>query len=105
MENIVIQTTPQDNAGIVANPSGLKKGVVVLDGIVLLEDIPMAHKVALTSFEKGDAIIRYGQTIGYANTSIAKGSWVNERNINMPQSPDLNEIQYIKKKQYLLLNH
>jgi galactarate dehydratase len=96
MENIVIQTTTQDNVGIVANPSGLKKGAVVSGRIVLQEDIPMAHKVALTTFEKGDAIIRYGQTIGYANVSIAKGSWINERNINMPQPPDLNEIPYIK---------
>src|SRR6188474_364940 len=97
MDNIVIQTTPQDNVGIVANPSGLKKGVVVLNGIILLEDIPMGHKVALTSFEKDDAIIRYGQTIGYAKNSIAKGSWINESNLNLPQPPDLNEIPYIKK--------
>jgi galactarate dehydratase len=97
MDNIVIQTTPQDNVGIVANPSGLKKGVVVLNGIILLEDIPMGHKVALTSFEKDDAIIRYGQTIGYAKNSIAKGSWINESNMNLPQPPDLNEIPYIKK--------
>src|SRR4029453_4724643 len=96
MENIVIQTTPLDNVGIVANPSGLKEGTVVSGGIVLQEDIPMGHKVALTSFEKGDAIIRYGQTIGCANISIAKGSWINERNINMPQPPDLNEIPYTK---------
>ena len=97
MENIVIQTTPQDNVGIVANPSGLKKGAVVLGGIILQEDIPMGHKVALTSFEKDDAIIRYGQTIGYANIAIAKGSWINESNINLPQPPDLNEISYVKK--------
>lgn len=96
MENIVIQTTPQDNVGIVVNSSGLKKGAIVSTGIVLQEDIPMGHKLALTSFEKGDAIIRYGQTIGYANTSIAKGNWVNERNINLPQPPDLNEIAYRK---------
>ncbi|HEY5772275.1 MAG TPA: UxaA family hydrolase, partial [Chitinophagaceae bacterium] len=97
MDNIVIQTTPQDNVGIVANSSGLKKGVVVLTGIVLLEDIPMGHKVALTSVEKDDAIIRYGQPIGYAKNSIAKGSWINESNMNLPQPPDLNEIPYIKK--------
>jgi galactarate dehydratase len=66
MENIVIQTTPQDNVGIVANQSGLKKGAVISGGIVLQEDIPMGHKVALTSFEKDDPIIRYGQPIGYA---------------------------------------
>jgi galactarate dehydratase len=40
MDNIVIQTTPQDNVGIVANPSGLKKDAVVLNGIILQEDIP-----------------------------------------------------------------
>jgi len=96
MENIVIQTTPKDNVGIVASPSGLKKGAVVSGGIVLQEDIPMAHKVALTAFEKGDPIIRYGQPIGYANTSIEKGCWVNESNINLPRPPDLNELPYKK---------
>src|SRR5688500_4292565 len=97
MDNIVIQTTLQDNVGIVANPSGLKKDAVVSGGIILQEDIPMGHKVALISFEKDDAIIRYGQTIGYAKFSIAKGSWINESNMNLPQPPDLNEIPYIKK--------
>ena len=97
MENILIQTTSQDNVGIVASSSGLKKGAVVAGGIVLQEDIPMGHKVALQSFEKDDAIIRYGQTIGYANTFIAKGSWVNETRINLPSPPVLSEIPYITK--------
>lgn len=96
MENIIIQTTPRDNVGIVANPSGLKKGVVVSGEIILQEDIPMGHKVALSAFEKNDPIIRYGQVIGHANNSIAKGSWVNESKMNLPQPPDLNEIPYIK---------
>jgi galactarate dehydratase len=97
MENIVIQTTSQDNVGIVANSSGLKKGAIVSGGIVLQEDIPMGHKVALKSFEQNDAIIRYGQNIGYANTFIAKGSWVNESKIMLPPPPDLTEITYIAK--------
>ncbi len=57
----------------------------------------MGHKVALQNFEKDDAVVRYGQTIGYAKTAIAKGSWINESNINLPQPPDLNEIPYTKK--------
>lgn len=96
MENIIIQTTPQDNVGIVANSSGLQKGSVVSGGIVLEEDIPMGHKVALQNFVKDEAVIRYGQTIGYAKTSIIKGSWVNENNINLPQPPVLHEIPYTK---------
>lgn len=96
MKNIVIKTTPNDNVAIVANPTGLKRGAIVLDGIVLEEDIPMGHKVALKSLDKGDEIIRYGQIIGYANKFIEKGSWINETNINMPQPPRLEDISYIQ---------
>lgn len=94
---IVIRTTPLDNVGIVANLSGLKKGTLIPEGLVLHEDVPMGHKVALTSLEPGDAVIRYGQTIGYAKTQIPQGSWVNETNISLPQPPALNEIRYEKR--------
>lgn len=96
MENIVIRTTPKDNVGIIANQSGLKKGAVISVGIILQEDIPMGHKVALTSLKKDDRVIPFGQPIGYAKVSIAPGNWVNESNMNLPQPPDLNEILYIK---------
>ncbi|MFN3847978.1 MAG: galactarate dehydratase [Spirosomataceae bacterium] len=94
MQNIVIKTSPKDNVAIVANPTGLKRGAIVLDGVVLEEDIPMGHKVALKSFNEGDEVIRYGQIIGYANRLIEKGSWVNESNISMPQPPKLEDIKY-----------
>lgn len=97
MENIIIQTTPQDNVGIVANASGLPKGAVLSGGIVLAEDIPMGHKVALQSFVQDEAVIRYGQTIGYAKKPITAGSWVNESNLNLPQPPVLQDIQYTKQ--------
>lgn len=97
MKNIVIKTTPNDNVAIVANPTGLKRGAIVLDGIMLAEDIPMGHKVALQALNEGDAVIRYNQTIGFANRTIEKGSWLNESNISLPQPPKLEDIPYIKK--------
>ncbi|MBD2756677.1 galactarate dehydratase [Spirosoma validum] len=97
MKNIVIKTTPSDNVAIVANPLGLDRGAVVLDGIVLEETIPMGHKVALQSLQDGDEVIRYGQVIGYANQRIQAGSWVNERNISLPQPPNLDAIPYVQK--------
>jgi galactarate dehydratase len=97
-ENILIQTTPQDNVAIVANTSGLKKGTVVLNGIVLQEDIPMGHKAALTLLKEGDAIIRYGQIIGFASKQIQQGCWVNENNISLPLAPHLKDIVYVKKE-------
>lgn len=97
-QNTVIQTTPQDNVAIVANLSGLKKGTVVLDEITLLEDIPMGHKVALTTLREGDAVIRYGHTIGFAKAEIPPGSWINETSISLPQPPDLKSFPYVKKE-------
>ena len=94
MNNIVIKTSPNDNVAIIANPTGLKAGAIVLEDIFLMEDIPTGHKIALKNFGKGDEIIRYGQIIGYADREILRGCWVNETNISMPQPPDLNEIPY-----------
>jgi galactarate dehydratase len=96
MQNIVIKTTPNDNVAIVANPTGLKRGAIVLDGVELIEDVPMGHKVALQTLQEGDAVIRYNQVIGYANRTIEKGSWINESNISLPQPPNLEDIPYIK---------
>lgn len=97
MQNIVIKTNPNDNVAIVANPSGLKRGAIVLEDIELLEDIPMGHKVALQSLDEGDEVFRYGHVIGYANKPIEKGSWINESNISLPQPPNLEDIPYIQR--------
>lgn len=94
MQNIVIKTSPNDNVAIVATPTGLKRGTIILDGVVLSEDIPMGHKVALKSLNEGNEIIRYGQIIGYASRFIEKGSWINEGNIRMPQPPNLEDLVY-----------
>jgi galactarate dehydratase len=93
-ENAIIQTSPQDNVAIACNAFGLQKGSVVLGDIEVLENIPMGHKIALKDLEKNDAVIRYGQIIGYANHEILRGCWVNEKNISLPQPPALQDILY-----------
>lgn len=87
-----------DNVGIVPHAMGLSKGAVVLKDIVLTEDVPMGHKVALQDMSAGTPVIRYGQTIGFTNTDVSKGSWLNESNIEMPQPPELKDIPYQKPK-------
>ncbi|HAK76111.1 MAG TPA: galactarate dehydratase [Runella sp.] len=95
MSNIVIKTSPNDNVAIVATPSGLKRGSIVLGSTVLVENIPMGHKVALQTLEMGDEVRRYGQVIGYATRTIEKGSTVNEGNISLPEPPKLEDIKYV----------
>lgn len=91
-ENTIVQTNPLDNVGIVCHAFGVRKGVVVLEEIVVVQDIPMGHKIALKDINEGKTIIRYGQIIGYANTDIHKGEWVDERKMVLPQPPDLEFI-------------
>ena len=94
---IVLKTSFIDNVAIVANPMGLQPGAVVMNDIMLVEAVPMGHKVALQSLEAGDEVIRYGQVIGYARQPIRAGSWVNEWNISLPQPPNLADIPYVPK--------
>src|SRR5690349_6962680 len=90
----IIKTTPLDNVGIVSSATGLPKGTIVSEGIVLTEDVPMGHKAALEDMPVGTPVIRYGEIIGYTIIDITKGSWINETNIEMPQPPELNDIPY-----------
>lgn len=90
----IVQTTPLDNVGIVPDPAGLPKGTPVSGTVVLTEEIPMGHKVALEDMPKGSPVIRYGQIIGYTNSDVPRGSWLNEINIDMPQPPELQDIPY-----------
>ena len=99
VETTIIKTTPTDNVGIVTNPFGLTKGTGIVDNIVLQQDIPMGHKIALMDLTRDSAVIRYGQTIGYTTTDILRGGWLNETNMQMPQPPDLKDIVYKENTQ------
>ena len=94
MKNFIIKTTPNDNVGIVPNPSGIKENTLLENGITTKEYIPMGHKVALENISKGNAIIRYGETIGIATENIQVGEWVSELNISLPEPPDLKSLDY-----------
>ena len=72
---------PQDTVALAIKE--LKKGETVeIDGetISILENIPNAHKIALKDFTEGEAIKKYGNTIGYASCHIKKGTWIHEHN-------------------------
>src|SRR3984885_11921784 len=87
-----IQVHPSDNVAIVVNEGGLPAGAKFSSGLVLLEAVPEAHKVALETVAEGAPIIRYGVTIGYARREIAAGSWVHEGVLDLPEAPALDRI-------------
>jgi galactarate dehydratase len=89
---LCIKVNPKDNVAIVVNDGGLPEGAEFADGLKLKEHVPQGHKVALTDLEKGAAIIRYGEIIGYAVGNISRGGWIDESLVTLPLPPQLEEL-------------
>ena len=85
---------PDDNVAIVVNEGGLRAGTCFDDGLVLLADIPEAHKVALVDLPRGAPVIRYGVLIGTVNRDVPRGGWVHEGLLTLPPAPALNEVPH-----------
>jgi len=66
----------------------LEKGESVQVGIedytadtVLLQNIPFGHKYALKDIQQGEAVFKYGETIGLATEQIRQGEHVHIHNV------------------------
>ncbi|MCS3405674.1 galactarate dehydratase [Serratia sp. AKBS12] len=89
---LYIKVHAQDNVAIVVNNDGLPKGTLFSCGLQLMEHIPQGHKVALDDIAAGGNIIRYGEIIGYALRNIARGSWIDESLVVLPEAPELHSL-------------
>jgi altronate hydrolase len=77
-----IHINPDDNVAVAVD--NLEQGERLLVGdkeILLRQDIPAGHKIALQDFKAGDHVIKYGYPVGHARNTIICGDWVNEKNI------------------------
>lgn len=79
----------RDNVGVVV-VEDLNKGdemlcVITEDDsdftLVVQEDVPIGHKVALQDLAKGDTIIKYGEDIGQMVAAAALGEHVHVHNL------------------------
>jgi hypothetical protein len=84
MHNVVV-INAADNVGV-ALQDITRGGEVRLQGGTVLEaaqDIPYSHKVALRDIGAGEAIVKYGEEIGFARERITAGSWVHTHNLEI----------------------
>ncbi|MEX2169647.1 MAG: altronate dehydratase family protein [Pirellulales bacterium] len=76
-----IQLHPDDNVAIATRPLGgdsaLKLGTL---SVTLRQPIQLGHKLALRVIRRGERVLRYGQTIGFATEAIEPGDWVHVHN-------------------------
>lgn len=83
MKEDVIVINEADNVAVAMRdiPAG---GEVALPGggtVTALVDVPVGHKVALVALREGDAVVKYGESIGVASMDISAGDWVHTHNI------------------------
>lgn len=89
---VYIKVKEQDNVAIAVH--AVAAGSVIMDGVIARENIPQGHKIALHDIPKGGEIIRYGVVLGYALRPIAKGDWINEHMLKLPETPPLGHMSW-----------
>ncbi len=89
---LFIRMHESDNVAIVANDDGLPAGATFPNGLQLREEVPQGHNVALVDLPAGAPVVRYNVAIGYALKDVACGSWVHERQLQMPDACALTNL-------------
>lgn len=85
---LALKVNEKDNVATVFS-NGAEKGAAVTvkdekgveKEIVISEDIPYGHKLAIRDIAKGELIIKYGEEIGIAVADIKKGDYVHVHNL------------------------
>lgn len=55
----------------------------VLYGVTAKDRVPRGHKMAIAPLAQGEAILKFGQIIGFASKAVEPGEWLHEHNIEM----------------------
>jgi (2R)-sulfolactate sulfo-lyase subunit alpha len=78
----------EDDVGVAA--LDLRAGDVVealtldgasIDRVEIVDDVPLAHKVAMRPIDAGADVVEYGRAIGAASRTIARGAHVHTHNL------------------------
>src|SRR5262245_9795255 len=80
---LILRVHAADNVGVATK--SLEAGVRVDLGeahIVVTEEIPAGHKVALLPIPVGGLVRKYGFPIGEASQAVASGGWVHTHNLH-----------------------
>jgi len=74
---LVLRIHTLDNVGVALCPlpQGQEAG-----GVTTLDAVPAGHKIALQKIHKGEAVVKYGYSIGTATTEILPGQHVHTHN-------------------------
>jgi altronate hydrolase len=63
--------------------ANLDVGAETPEGVTIVRRVPRGHKFATRAIAAGEAVLKFGQIIGFAKEGIAPGDWVHEHNCGM----------------------
>ncbi|HEY0033831.1 MAG TPA: altronate dehydratase family protein [Devosia sp.] len=63
--------------------SNLDVGTQTPQSVHIVRRVPKGHKFAIRLIREGEAILKFGQIIGFAKEAIPPGDWVHEHNCGM----------------------
>ena len=81
-ERRLLRLSPRDN--VCAATASLARGTTLcFEGrtLVLADDVPLGHKVAVRPIARGEKVLKYGASIGTALVAIAAGEHVHVHNL------------------------
>jgi len=79
---LFVRLHPKDNVLVAINTLQVGQDLSLGETLFQLqEEIPAGHKFASRNISSGDAILKFGQIIGFASENIAPGKWVHVHNV------------------------
>ncbi len=87
----LVHIYPTDTVAVALRP--LKAGeTLTLEGRQLLvaEDIPQGHKIALADMPEGSQVMKYGVAIGHTTQDVHPGQWVHTHNMRTNLSGEVD---------------
>lgn len=77
----VLQINDTDNVAVALKDYKAGDNIVIgVKEIAIIEDIARGHKIALSSINEGENVMKYGYPIGHAIAPISPGAWVHTHN-------------------------
>jgi len=83
---------PRDNVAVALG--NLDVGSDTAEGVRITRRVPKGHKFAVRAIAAGEAVVKFGQIIGFANQAIPPGDWVHEHNCGMGEQHGAFERDY-----------
>ena len=74
--------------------ANLDVGSDTAQGVRIVRRVPKGHKFARRAIGAGEAVVKFGQIIGFASEAIVPGDWVHEHNCGMGAGDGTIERDY-----------